>query len=177
MPKKRLATGVEPTALRGGCNWGAWGFFLGMAVVPGGAQADGPLQEMRVWVDLAIGTCSAATFEAPEAPEGSYVKNDSYRTTVITGRVVAAGYAAPVRIAANAEWRARNIPLPPVNTNLSFALQQWDARLCKTLTPPHVAEQGPLVRRFQFNGGCDTLPFQGACMIPLQVADLVEIRR
>lgn len=158
-------------------GWRAWratATALGLAAAATAGRADAPLVDYWIWVDVAVSTCSAATFEAPPDPQ-VYVANDRYRTAVVAGRVAAAGYVAPPGNPTLAARRATDAPLPSVNSRVSLALPRWDEATCKAIAWNSSKDTAPSVHRFRFNYNCDTLPRRGACLTPMQLVDLDDM--
>jgi len=148
-------------------------FLIGV-LTSGASNADAPLIQYWVWVDMAVQSCSAATLEAPQNSGTMYVPNDRHRTAVVTGRVVGAGYAVPANDNRTEADRATRSPLPPKNSKMSMVLAEWDEGICKRLGANADAAVSEPVRRFRFNYGCDTWPRLGRCLPPLQLVDIDE---
>ncbi|WP_407353279.1 hypothetical protein [Luteimonas sp. R10] len=143
--------------------------LLFLAAIPSVARADGPL--INTWVELRVTSCMPATFEAPPYETFLYVKGDSHRTALITGRVVDSGLRdyeqlreydlSEAQIRAEAERNTAR--LPRRNSALSVVLRQWDAEFCRRALDKVV--------RFDFNHSCDVMPFTGKCLPPVPLVD------
>jgi hypothetical protein len=139
-----------------------------LVTLPLTARADQPM--FQSWVKLHVLSCLPVTFEAPLYQSSLFVKGDSHRTAVVTGRVVESGlhdyshlreYGMPQTQVARAAEEV-TAALPPKNSQLSVALRQWDEPFC-------ASAQGEAVR-FDIHSHCDTVPMSGICLVPLPKA-------
>ncbi len=114
------------------------------------------------WVTLQVDRCEEVTFRAPPGDPG-YVPHASFRTAVVTGRVLAAGVHPSLGEAPEPSTRAAaGLPAPGDSFEVAVVASRMMPATCEALKGT--------TRKFVLTTACDTLPRAGACVVSKPLA-------
>ncbi len=115
------------------------------------------------WVTLQVDRCEDVTFQAPPGDPGS-VPHASFRTAVVSGRVLAAGvHAGTADADGQAARAAAGMPAPGDSFEVAVVASRMMPATCDALRGT--------TRKFVLTAAaCDTLPRAGACVVSKPLA-------